>query len=656
MTSSLAAALNQPAAKDDLFRAVNGRWIATHRIPADRAVDGAFYALRDAAELAVRKLIESAGPETRVGKLYGSFMDTDRIEAAGINVLIDDVQALSDLNADSFAEVLGRLDRVGVSGAAAYYITKASDSELETLYLLQSGLGLPDEAYYREEAHAETVQKYRSHVRRMLTHFLAAGGENMFALGTDVGDAAQRIVALETKLAHGHWDVVASRDAMRTYNPTDVADLPDGFDWAGWLAAAGVATERIVVMQPSFLQHFAQLVQDVPMDDWRLWALWRVLQARAAYLPDVFVQENFAFNGKVLSGQEELKPRWKRAVALCEGLIGQDIGQAYVERHFPPEAKSQIDELVSYLIDAYRERITKLPWMTDETRGRALEKLGQFRAKIGYPDKWIDYSTLQLSDDLLANVRAGNAFEHDRQVRKLGKPTDRDEWFATPQTVNAFYNPTVNDITFPAAILQYPFFDPNADMAWNFGAIGAVIGHEIGHGFDDQGSHYDGAGNLNDWWSEEDRKAFTELTDGLVAQYEGLVPAVLAAQDRTDGVNGKFTLGENIGDLGGLGIAVVAYRRWLAANGKTFADTKIIDEPGFGPTNGLQRFFLSWARVWRTTIRPEMALQYLSIDPHSPAEFRCNVVASNVAEFYEAFDVAEGDGMWLAPEDRVVIW
>ena len=646
----------QPAAKDDLFRSVNGQWIDTHKIPADRAVDGAFYALRDTAELAVRELIDSAEPTSRVGKLHPSFMDTDRIEAAGINALADDVAPLKDLNKDNFAEVLGRLDRIGLTGAAAYYITKASDSELETLYLLQSGLGLPDEAYYREEAHAETVQKYRSHVRRMLTHYLAAGGENLMPLGTDLGDAAQRIVALEKQIAAGHWDVVASRDAMRTYNPTKVADLPDGFDWAAWLNAAGITVDTIVVMQPSFLEHLGKLIQDVPVEDWRLWALWRVLRSRAPYLPEAFVQENFAFYGKVLSGQEELKPRWKRSVGLCEALIGQDIGQRYVDTYFPPEAKSQIDELVSYLIDAYRERITKLPWMTDETRGRALEKLSQFRAKIGYPEKWIDYSALELTDDLLANVRAGNAFEHDRQVAKLGKPTDRDEWFATPQTVNAFYNPTVNDITFPAAILQFPFFDPNADMAWNFGAIGAVIGHEIGHGFDDQGSHYDGAGNLNDWWSAADREAFTALTDGLVAQYEGLVPSVLAEQGHTEGVNGKFTLGENIGDLGGLGIAVVAYRRWLEANGKSFADTRIIDEPGIGKTTGLQRFFLSWARVWRAKIRPEMALQYLSIDPHSPAEFRCNVVASNIAEFYDAFEVSEGDGMWLAPEDRVVIW
>jgi len=382
--------------------------------------------------------------------------------------------------------------------------------------------------------------------------------------------------------------------------------------------------------------------------------------------PDDISRTNFDFYGTKLSGATEQRERWKRGVGLAENHVGEEIGQEFVARHFAPEYKAHMLELVDYLLAAYKERISALPWMTEETREKALVKLSKFRAKIGYPEVWRSFEGLSFNPSgasLVANARAGSAFTHDYELGKLGKPVDRDEWVTTPQTVNAFYHPVLNDVTFPAAILRPPFYSPDADAATNFGAIGAVIGHEIGHGFDDQGSQYDGDGNLNSWWSDKDRTAFEELTGKLVTQFDGKVPAVLADTD-SKGVNGKFTLGENIGDLGGLGIAVVAYKRYLADHGKDFSTTErmTVDIAGSDPSmqdveyNGLQRLFLSWARIWRTKIRPELATQYLAVDPHSPAEFRCNIIAANVAEFYDAFDVDPESGTWIAPNDRVTIW
>ncbi|MBP2333817.1 M13 family metallopeptidase [Corynebacterium freneyi] len=667
-TDSGATAKPVPSPADDLYRHVNGAWIDSHVIPADRAVDGAFHKLREESEKAVRAIVEDAPADSRIGVLYGGFMDEAAIEAAGIDALAPDIAAIDVDDRDDLAEALGALDRIGVTGPAAFWVEKDSSSDEAMLYLVQAGLGLPDEAYYREEAHAETLAAYRGHVESMLQlledstvcagDFEGFDGLDSFPLH-DLPDAARRIVDFEMTLAEGHWDVVASRDAVRTYNLTALTDLPAGFPWARWFAQMGVGAEaggqeaadidRIVVMQPTYLEHLARVWRDADLDDLRLWALWRVLKARAPYLGAAFVEQNFEFYGKTLSGAEELRARWKRGVGLVEGALGQEVGKEYVARHFPPEHKERMLELVDYLLEAYRERITDLEWMTSATRERALEKLGLFKAKIGYPDKWRSYEGLELTGSLLDDVRRASAFGHDYEVAKLGKPADRDEWFATPQTVNAFYNPVVNDITFPAAILQPPFFDPDADAAANFGAIGAVIGHEIGHGFDDQGSQYDGHGNLNQWWTDADRAAFEGLTDKLVEQFDGLVPTGLRELGETGvGVNGKFTLGENIGDLGGLGIAVVAYRRWLADQGR---ETSVEKDPA-----AYRGLFLSWALVWRTAIRPEMSRQYLAIDPHSPAEFRCNVIVGDIDEFHVAFDVQPGDGMWRDPAERVTIW
>ena len=399
----------------------------------------------------------------------------------------------------------------------------------------------------------------------------------------------------------------------------------------------------MVVRQPSFLRELGGLFDAARLDAWRDWLRWQVIRGYASYLSTPFVEAQFDFYGRTLTGAPELRERWKRAVSLVEGVLGEAVGRVYVERHFPPSAKARMDELVANLVAAYRESISTLAWMTAATRQRALDKLEAFTPKIGYPVTWRDYSTLEIDPtNLIANVRAANEFEFRRELAKIGAPIDRDEWFMTPQTVNAYYNPGYNEIVFPAAILQWPFFDEARDDAANYGGIGAVIGHEIGHGFDDQGSKIDGTGKLTDWWDPADREAFEARTKLLIEQYNELVPAETPGQH----VNGSLTIGENIGDLGGLGIAWKAYL--LSLDGKP--------SPVIDGLSGAQRFFLSWAQVWQYHARPEEVARHLAIDPHSPPEFRCNQIARNIAEFYEAFDVKEGDALWLDPERRVTIW
>ena len=640
----------------DLYKLVNGPWLESHVIPDDRGVDGTFHGLRDKAEEDVHELVKES--TSRAGDLYASFMDTEAINAAGLAPLESDFELISVANIDELAHNLGVLDRRGVSSPLSYWVEKDSEGDTAVPYLVQSGLGLPDEAYYRDPAHTETLQKYRAHVERILS-FL----DPSRLFGLSAATAAERIVETEKQIAHSHWDVVASRDAVKTYNPTELSELPAIIQKL--LRGSGLERGRVINMMPSYTEDLSKMLRAETLPDWQLWATWHILISRAGVLPEEVGAANFEFYGTALSGATQQRDRWKRGIALAEGLVGEDMGKEFVDKHFSPEAKDEMLKLVDYLVAAYRERISQLSWMSPATRERALEKLSQFRPKIGYPDTWRSFDGLEFSRsgaDLVANVRAGAEFEHDYQVAKIGKPADRDEWVTTPQTVNAFYNPVVNDITFPAAILRPPFFDIDADPAENFGAIGAVIGHEIGHGFDDQGSRYDGAGNLNSWWTDDDRARFEELTSKLVKQYNGLVPSVLAGRD-TKGVNGEFTLGENIGDLGGLGIAVVAYKNYLKEHQLDDGPALPFEADGASPElegkefTGLQRLFLAWSRVWRTAIRPEMAEQYLAIDPHSPAEFRCNVIAGNISEFYEAFpDVDEDSAMWVAPEDRVVIW
>ena len=641
--------------QDDLFGHVNGRWLADYDIPADRATDGAFRLLADRAEEQVRDIIIEASEadaadgteEQRVGDLYGSFMDEAQVARVGVGPLLDELETI-DAAADHAAlvKVLGSLQRTGVGGGTGLYVdTDSKDSTRYLLHLSQSGLGLPDESYYRDAQHADILAAYPAHIARM--YALALGEEPQ---PNEWEATAARIVTLETKIAAAHWDVVKRRDADLTYNLrtfTELVEESPGFDWAGWITAIGTspdAAAEVVVRQPDALTAFAALWSEVDLEDWKRWLRWRLISSRAAMLTDEVVAENFDFYGRTLSGTQEIRDRWKRGVSLVENLMGDAVGKLYVERHFPPAAKGRMDELVANVRAAYGVSISDLEWMTPETRERALAKLDKFTPKIGYPARWRDYPDLVIvRDDLYGNYRRGNAAGYDRELAKLGGPVDRDEWFMTPQTVNAYYNPGMNEIVFPAAILQPPFFDAEADDAANYGGIGAVIAHEIGHGFDDQGAKYDGDGNLVDWWTDRDRTEFGSRTDALIAQYDEFVPRQLAGGQH---VNGAFTVGENIGDLGGLSIALLAYE--LSLDGKP--------APVIDGLTGVQRVFYGWAQVWRTKSRDAEAIRRLAIDPHSPPEFRCNGIVRNLDAFYEAFEVSEDDALYLKPDLRVSIW
>lgn len=639
---------NEIRPQDDLFRYVNGEWIARTEIPEDKARWGSFHLLAEQAEKDVRAIIlesQDAEPGTearKIGDLYTSFMDTERIAERGTEPLADQlarVDAVGDVA--SLLRLVGELERDGVGGIVELYVEPDPGSPQRYLpFFIQGGLSMPDESYYRLDSFEETRQALRQHIERILT----------LADVADAADAAERVVALETELASHHWDNVRSRDAVATYNlkTWDEVVALAGVDLAPWLEGVAPhhpdAFAEIVVSQPSFIEALGMVLTEQRLDDWKAWLRFKIVHAAAAFLPESFVDENFSFYGTQLTGVPVNRERWKRAVGLVEAALGEVVGKVYVERHFPPAAKTAMDELVANLIEAYRQSISQLEWMSPETRERALAKLDAFTPKIGYPVKWKDYSGLELDPaDLVGNVRRAHVHEHDRQLGKVGQPIDRDEWYMTPQTVNAYYNPLMNEIVFPAAILQYPFFDETRDAAANYGGIGAVIGHEIGHGFDDQGSRFDGDGSLRDWWTDADREAFEQRTKNLIAQYDALVPQGLPEENH---VNGALTIGENIGDLGGLGIAIRAYRLSLGD-----AEDPVID----GMT-GIQRLLLSWAQIWQQKSRDAEAVRLLTIDPHSPNEFRCNQIVRNIDAFYEAFDVTEGDALWLDADQRVTIW
>ncbi|WP_313676338.1 M13 family metallopeptidase [Mycolicibacterium sp.] len=643
--------------QDDLFGHVNGRWLDEYVMPADRATDGAFRQLYDRAEEQVHALITDAANGSlaadgtdaqRIGDLFASFADEAAVERRGLAPLLDELALIDAAGGpDELAVALGGLQRTGVGGGVGLYVnTDSKDSSRYLVHLTQSGLGLPDESYYRDEQHAAILGAYPAHIAAMFAHTFGGTAD-------EYAERAGRIVALETALAAAHWDVVRRRDADLTYNLRTFAELGDfapGFDWTAWINALGSSPQQaaeVVVRQPDYLTAFARLWSSGEFGVWQDWARWRLIHARAAVLPAALVEEDFAFYGRTLSGTEQIRERWKRGVSLVESLMGDAVGRLYVDAHFPPDAKARMDVLVANLREAYRVSINNLDWMTPATRERALAKLDKFTAKIGYPANWRDYSSLVIRrDDLYGNAIRGTEVESDRELAKLGGPVDRDEWFMTPQTVNAYYNPGMNEIVFPAAILQPPFFDADADDAANYGGIGAVIGHEIGHGFDDQGSKYDGDGHLVDWWTDEDRREFGVRTTALIEQYETYVPRDLADRPESPHVQGAFTVGENIGDLGGLSIGLLAYR--LSLGGRP--------APVIDGLTGVQRVLFGWAQVWRTKSRPAEAVRRLAVDPHSPPEFRCNGVVRNIDDFYEAFDVTEDDALYLDPQQRVRIW
>ncbi|WP_425310341.1 M13-type metalloendopeptidase [Ammonicoccus fulvus] len=632
---------------DDLFRHVNGTWLRTSEIAPDKPGAGAFIELRDEAEAAVRDIItgldagEPGSDAARIADLYASFMDTERIEALGPTPLqpwldqVEQVGTTADLS-----RLFGTWLALGVRSVLGFGAdADPGNPERALLFSGQSGLGLPDESYYREEQHAKIRDEYAQHVERT------------FALigAPDPAAAAARVLELETAVAAAHWDKVRTRDLQQMYNLTtwsDFAAAAPGIDWTAFREAAGIpesALAEIVNAQPSYVTGLAEMVTDERLEQWRDWARFALVSSLSPYLPEAFVAERFHFYGTVLSGTPTNRERWKRGVGLVEGALGEAVGKIYVNQHFTVRAKERMDVLVANLIEAYRQSITDLEWMTEDTKTEALTKLSRFRPKIGFPEEWRDYSTLAIDrTDLIGNVVAANRFELDREVAKALQPVDLKEWFMTPQTVNAYYHPLRNEIVFPAAILQPPFFNDTADDAVNYGAIGAVIGHEIGHGFDDQGSTCDGDGRLRNWWTDADRAAFTDRTKVLIDQYAELSPEGADGQK----VNGELTIGENIGDLGGLSIALKAWQ--IATEGQ--------DVPEVDGLTGEQRLFLSWGAVWQAKYRPEMVKQRLATDPHSPNEFRCNQIVRNIDEFYSAFDVTPDNALWLDPELRVTIW
>ncbi|KTS91203.1 peptidase M13 [Microbacterium testaceum] len=638
--------------QDDLFRHVNGRWLERTEIPEDKARWGAFHLIAEQAEKDVRAIVEESqqaepGTEARkIGDLFASFMDTARIDELGRTPIEEQLRRVDEVHdVAGLLRLTGEFEREGMSGLVALFVEPdPGDPTRYVPVLYQGGLSMPDESYYRLDNFADTRDAYRAHIERILD----------LAGVADAADDAARVLALETEIATHHWSREDSRDAVKTYNLKSWDDTVAlaGIDLAAWRAGVAPGHEdalaEVVVYQPSFVESLGALLVAERLDDWKAWLRFKVVHSTAAFLPDAFVAENFSFYGTQLTGVPVNRERWKRGVSLAEAALGEAIGKVYVERHFPPAAKEAMDGLVAHLIEAYRRSISSLEWMTAETRERALAKLDAFTPKIGYPVRWKDYGDLEITaDDLIGNVRRANVWEHDRQLAKVGQPIDRDEWHMTPQTVNAYYNPLMNEIVFPAAILQYPFFDADRDSAANFGGIGAVIGHEIGHGFDDQGSRFDGDGSLRDWWTDADRAAFEERTKALIAQYDALVPEGLSEEHH---VNGALTIGENIGDLGGLGIAISAYRLSLEAEGQD-PEGPVVDG-----LSGIQRLLLSWAQVWQQKGRDAETIRLLTIDPHSPNEFRCNQIVRNIDAFYEAFEVTEGDALWLDADQRVTIW
>lgn len=632
--------------QDDFYLYVNGTWLASTEIPADKATYGAFGILRDLSEERVNAIIEEAANARdkvagsdlqRVGDFYLSYMNEARIAELGLTPLAEELQRIDDIrNRDDLVRYFGYNQSIGVSDPFLLFTNlDYKDTTKYTVYLHHAGLGLPDRDYYFDDEFAEKREKYVAFVQRILD----LGGIS------DSADKAQMIMDLETRLAEAHWTRIENRQREKTYNPFAVADaneLTPGLDWNLFLEGADLLDQgQIVLRQPSYFTALGEIVQDVSVRNWRTYFRYNLLRSYADYLTEDFVAADFDFYGKTLRGTEEIRPRWKRAVATADGLIGEALGRIYVDRHFRPESKVRMDEMIENLRRAFEIAINELEWMGDETKVEAQAKLAKFVTKIGYPNKWRDYTGLSIeADDLVGNVIRGTRFEYDRNMKQLRGPVDRDEWFMTPQTINAYYNSTMNEIVFPAAILQAPFFNVEADDATNYGAIGAVIGHEFSHGFDDQGRKTDGNGLLRDWWSEQDAEKFKERSGALVAQYDAFSPV--------EGMNvqGELTLGENIGDLAGLTMAYKAYKLSLGDK-----EAPVID--GY---TGDQRFFLGWAQVWRRLYREDELKRRLRTDPHSPSQYRVNGIVRNMPEWYAAFGASEGDALYLPPEERVKIW
>ena len=656
LTSGIDRSTGDPSVRiqDDAFRAVEGKWLAETPIPADRSSAGGFETLYETTQSQLRGLIEAAGtasaaPSTdramaaddrKIADLYASFMDEARVDALG-GAPIDSLLARADVLATraDLATMIGTAARLGVDAPFGGNVHQdAKDSSKMIFDIGQSGIGLPDRDYFlaKDDARFAAVRaKYLDYLTKILT---ITGAH-------DAAGQARAVMALEAAIAQAQWTRVENRDPVKTYNVVRVADLSKlapHVDWAAYLAAAGVADklDSVVVSQPTYLKALDRIVVETPMATWQAYFRTRVITSFAPYLSHDFVATRFAFFGTVLGDVPDNTPRWKRGVRLVETSIGEGLGRLYVAKYFPPSSKARMDALVANLIAAYRGSIGGLDWMSAATKQEAQAKLALLTPKIGYPVRWRDYSTLVVDrDDLIGNVKRARAFAYQHEIDKIGRPVDRDAWEMTPQTINAYYNPELNEVVFPAAFLQPPFFNPKADDAVNYGAIGAIIGHEISHGFDDQGSQYDGHGNLRDWWTEADRDRFSAKTKALIAQYDGYAVAGYH-------VNGALTLGENIADNSGLAIAYKAYH--LSLDGKP--------APVIDGLSGDQRFFMGFAQAWQEKNREAAIIAQIKSDPHAPGEFRANGVLTNQPGFYDAFGVKAGDRMYTAPDRRVIIW
>jgi putative endopeptidase len=631
--------------QDDLFQYANGTWLKNVPIPPDRASYGVDSMMTEHSLLQQRDLIEavqtSSDPGARkLSDLYSSYMNEAQVERLGIKPLRAELQLAAGIKrASDIGPLMGYLDRIGIASPLAAIVRPDSKHSAQyALWITQSGLGLPDRDYYLSDD-ARLVgfrTKYREHIEKMLHLLGVAGAEKQ----------ADAIMALETAIAKLQWTRVANRDAQKTYNPKTLAQLAKeapAIDWNGYFTEAGLtsALPTIVVRQPDYLQGLSDLIQSTPAATWSSYFRYRVLSSRAPYLPRAFVEEDFAFNQGVLQGTQQAPDRWKRGTQLVDRLMGEASGKLYVAMYFPPATKARIDELVRNLLKAYAVSIDQLPWMSSATKVEAQAKLRKINVKVGYPEHWRDYSTLKvLPDDLLGNIRRAQEFERNRKLAQLGGPVDRSEWNMTAPTVNAYYNPSVNEIVFPAGILQPPAFDPGADDAFNYGSAGATIGHEISHGFDDQGSQYDSDGNLRDWWTLEDHAKFKAKTEILIKQYDAFEPVPGFH------VNGALTLGENIADIAGIEIAYKAYLASLS--GRT--------PPVIDGMTAEQRFYIGFAQSWLGKRRDESTIAQVKSDPHSPEKYRTNGVVVHMPSFYSAFSVVPEDKMYRAPEDRVTLW
>jgi putative endopeptidase len=632
---------------DNFEEFVNGSWLKANAIPADKSSFGSFDLLYDQSQKDVREIIENAAKqnttegseEQKIGDFYASYVNRKMRNEKGINPIIPYLKQIDSIqNYTDLAGYFGKANRLGIATPFSISVTEDfKNPNKNVLMTWQGGLGLPERDYYlSEDAKMKDIRnKYVQHVQKMLT----------LSNVQDASSKASEVMSLETKLASIQMKKEETRDATKLYNVykfSDLNKLMPNFDWNVMLNNAGFGDQKaVVVSQVEYTKKLNDLIQKTPISSWKIFLKWKVIDNASTYLSDDLDAQNFEFYGKVLSGKEKQEEDWKRGVSAVNGSLGELVGKVYVKKHFSPEAKEKMVAMVNNLLDAYAESIKKLDWMSENTKKQALDKVKKFTVKIGYPDKWKDYSNLKINKiDLFGNIERSTLVEYNRMLEKLDKPVDRAEWGMTPQTVNAYYNPTLNEIVFPAAILQPPFFNLKADDAVNYGGIGAVIGHEIGHGFDDQGSGFDGDGVMRNWWTKEDLTKFKNKTNTLVGQYSGFKPF-----DDLN-LNGEFTLGENIGDLGGLSIAIKAYKKSL--NGK--------EAPVLDGYTGLQRVFIGWGQVWLENVREESLRSQIASDPHSPAKYRINGVVRNIPEFYEAFKIKPSDSLYLAPKDRVKIW